>query len=158
MTCTSRLFWALPLVVVVFGCSNSKTPSGVSGKVTYKGEILQGGTITFHRTAQDQVGAYAFAINTDGTYVGTNMPAEEMIVTVETESLNPNRPTQTYAGRGNPADKQTEMMKERGFVKSSPGEGGNYKKIPPQYADKAKSPLKVTLAKGKKEYNFDLQD
>jgi hypothetical protein len=161
MSRTSRVFCSIPLLFAIIGCSNSKTPSGVSGKVTYKGEPVPGGTIAFHRTGENQGGSYPFSLKPDGTYEGTGMPAEEMIVTIDTESINPDKPKQTYSqpGQGgSPSSNYEKMMRERVPEAAVKSDGGKYVKIPPQYADKAKSPLKVTLSKGKNPLNFDLKD
>jgi hypothetical protein len=162
MIFTSRVLCSISLLLAVIGCSNSKTPSGVSGKVTYKGEPVSAGTITFHRTGENQGGAYPFNLKSDGTYEGSGMPAEEMIVTIDTESANPDKPKQTYSQSGqggSPSNEYEKMMREKVPEAAAAAKtDGKYVKIPPQYADKAKSPLKVTLSKGKNPLNFDLKD
>jgi hypothetical protein len=166
MNSPRQVFLSLPLFfVVVFGCGQSRTPSKVSGKVTYKGQTVSAGTISFHRQGKDQSGVYSYPLNSDGTYSGTDMPAEEMVVTVETESANPNQVKQTYApppmagaGKAMGPDEYRKKMKEKGAPVEASGNSGPYVKIPKKYAEKETSPLKATLTKGKNEFNFDLTD
>ena len=159
MTRTSRFVLALPLVLTVaVGCSTSKTPSKVSGKVTYKGEPVGAGTVTFHAK---EGGIYYYPLNSDGSYSGADLPTGEMIVTVDTEAANPNRGGEVYGGKGkegaNPSD-YMKKMKERGMVPEGPIISGKYVKLPEKYRSKETSPLKVNLTKGNNDNNFDLKD
>jgi truncated hemoglobin YjbI len=58
----------------------------VSGKVTYKGQPVPGGTITFHPKEGKAVSAQ---LQEDGTYSADKVPAGDCTVTVETESVRP---------------------------------------------------------------------
>ena len=84
-------------------------------------------------------------------------------MTVETETANPNARKAEYGGKGgqkegaNPSEYE-KKMRDMGKIPSGPSNAGPYKKIPPQYADKAKSPLRVTLKGGSNEYNPELKD
>ncbi len=101
MNSPSRLLLSLMLILALaLGCSKGRTPSKVSGKVTYKGQPVPGGVVSFHRQGEETSGVYSFNLNSEGVYSGTDLPAEEMIVTVDTESLNPNRVKQTYGPPG----------------------------------------------------------
>ncbi len=163
---------------LVLGCgSNKSAPVQLSGKVTYNSTPLTGGVLVFYTDA----GVYRAAINPDGSFVAADLPEGEATVTVDTESLNPNGKTATYdgkdgkgggmvgkykgpgggaAGGGGPAPPKGAGKQE----KSPVGEGspqsdlGQYMKIPRNYADKAKSPLKLTLQSGMPAQNFDLKD
>lgn len=147
---------------VVAGCSQSQTPSSISGKVTYKGQPVPSGTISFHRSGEDQSGVYPFPLKSDGTYEGAGMLAEEMIVTVETESANPKRQTDTYKRPGmkgdNPMAEYDKMMREKGFKTATPTDANLYVLIPKKYADKKSTPLRAPLKRGKNVLNFDLTD
>jgi hypothetical protein len=160
MTSTGRCVLSLPLfVALVSGCSTSPTPAKVSGRVTYKGEMVPAGSVTFHIP---EGGIYTYSLR-DGTFSGTDLPAGEMVVTVETESANPEgRPKEEYKGgkdkaSGDPSD-YMKKMQEMGRMPTGPTNDGPYVKIPPKYADKDTSPLKVNLTVGKNEFTFDLQD
>jgi hypothetical protein len=163
MTTICRLLMTLPLfLALVLGCNkNSTTPSSVSGKITYKGEIVPAGSITFHTP---EGGIFSYSLK-EGTYSGTDLPAVEMIVTIETESANPKGPPkQSYgAAQGRAGADPSDMrakMEEMGKIPASaaPANAGGYVKIPVKYASKDKSPLKVTLTKGKNVNDFDLTD
>jgi hypothetical protein len=167
MNSTMRFILVLPLflVIIIAGCGrSSKTPCSVYGKITYKGQPVTGGTIHFHRTLEQQKGSYGFSITPEGTYSGSSMPAEEYVVTIETESINPKRATPVYMPpMGESKDKMDanyykkkmqEMGKDIGVTEAQ----GTYVKIPSKYSDEKTSPLKVKLENGKNVKDFDLTD
>lgn len=160
MTRTGRLFLALPLlVVVVSGCTDSASPGSVSGKITYKGEVVSSGSLTFHT---EKGGIFTYPLK-DGTYSGSDLPTGEYVVTVESESANPNpsRPKRAEpgaAGKGDPSADYQKKMQEMGKAPSGPANPGPYVKIPAKYAEKKTSPLKVNVTKGKNSNDFDLTD
>jgi len=159
MTRTAPLFLALPLfLAVVSGCNDSATPATVSGKITYKGETVPSGSLTFHT---EQGGIFSYSLK-DGEYFGTDLPAGEYVVTVETESANPNPNLPKMAqpgGKGkDPAADYKKKMEEMGKVPATPGNAGPYVKIPSRYDSKKTSPLKVTVTRGKNTNDFALTD
>ncbi len=146
-----RFHWAGPLVVILIagcGSSNPNAPASITGKVTYKNAPVTAGNIKFH--APD-AGVYPTGINPDGTYSISDIPAGDLVVTIETESVNLKK--QSYGG-GQGKDKQFSPMPEGANVVAQ----GAYVKIPAKYSDKTKSDLKVTLKHGKQEKDFDLTD
>lgn len=164
MTAPNRLLLTLSFFLVIsLGCSpSSKTPTTVSGKVTYKGQPVTGGNIAFHPPAgeatQGASGSYGFALNPDGTYIAVGLPAQEMVVTIDTESLNPNKPKAEYSkGKENPGDEYKKQMMKRGAVPDV-ADTSKYVAIPKKYADKKTSPLKKTLTGGKNTLDFELTD
>jgi hypothetical protein len=83
-----------------------------------------------------------------------------MVVTIETETANPNARKADYAkGKegANPSDYE-KKMREMGKIPSGPSNAGPYVKIPAKYADKSTSDLKRTLTKGDNHLDFDLTD
>jgi hypothetical protein len=153
------LFLALAL-----GCGKGgRNHSQVTGKVTYKGQPVTGGSIAFHRQGEESSGVYSFNLNSEGVYSGTDLPAEEMVVTIDTEALRPGQVQPRYGPPGSKVgggeDPVRKKMKEMGApVGAAPGSEGTYVAIPKKYADKTTSPLKKTLTSGKNEFNFDLTD
>lgn len=162
MISTRRLLLLVPVcLVLAIGCKGSKNPSSqVSGKVTYNGKPVSAGTITFNLK---EGGNYGSSLKADGSYMVTGLPAEEMIVTVETESANPKQPKANYGapgqkGKDAPTDMYNKMMKDKGFGKDAVQESGAYVPIPKKYADKDKSPLRLNLSRGDNKKDFDLTD
>jgi hypothetical protein len=150
------LFVALALPLAA-GCRSSQTPAKVSGRVTYKSESLKGGEIAFH---SDQ-GTYRTSINQDGTYEISDLPAGAQTVTVETESLNPDKKAKIPGGARGAASMNERLAAERkgGFGPPSREEQlARYTKIPAKYAKVDTSDLKITLEKGKQTQNFELKD
>ena len=159
------------LLVLVFACSSRTNQSSVSGTVMYNGQPVTGGTIHFHSIKPDdgKPGAdFHRVINPDGTYEITDLPAEEMMVAVETESINP-------AGGTGGMD-ETKMKGKTGYTKPGvimgpdmlkmmknnnvPQTGqvwGTYVKIPKKYMNAETSGLRVTLKKGKNNYDPQLE-
>jgi hypothetical protein len=147
--------------VVVAGCNDSGTPASVSGKITYKGEDVPTGSITFFVVSDTEHGSFPYPIR-DAKYSGTDLPTGEYVVTIETESANPNpnRPkmNEPGAGKKDPTAEYQQRMQEAGAAPSGPANVGPYVKIPLKYAQKKTSPLKLTLTKGKNAGDFDLTD
>jgi hypothetical protein len=165
-----RLLLFAPLLagLLLIGCKSSSTPARVEGKVTYKGTPVTGGTITFHPVGGEVSGNYQCIIKGDATYYQEQMPSGEMIVTVETETINPNpkdRPkdAQMMGAQDKMMGADPKMMlnkmKEMGKAPADAGQTtGSYVPIPLKYADVKTSTLKTTLNKGKNSYSPDLQD
>jgi hypothetical protein len=151
------LYLALSLGLVA-GCSSGKNPEAparVSGVVTYQGKPLPGGMIAFHPAGK---APYSSAIGADGTYEVVDLPAGEMAVTVETESVNPDRKSQTYGGAIGERMK-AERLKAEGKAGTMPQQPtGRYRKIPSQYANAKTSPLTLTLEAGRQVKPIELKD
>lgn len=156
---------------LTLGCGSKKSaPAQLSGTVTYKGAAVTGGILAFH----SDVGAYTAVINADGTYTVTDLPEGEVVVTVDTENLNPERKIPEYneksggavgAKYGKSAQPAAPSQGGKTKQETSPvpegapkTEVGQYVKIPLTYSDKTKSSLKVTLQAGKQQHNFELKD
>jgi hypothetical protein len=145
-----RLIAALPvLLLVAWGCGSKSTTSEVTGKVTYQNTPVPGGQITFYPAKGVPM---SVGIDPDGSYTITDLEPGEVTVTVSTESLNPDKKTPEYGGRG------------RGGASPPPpnmaggGGGGKYVKIPDKYAKQETSGLKTTVTKGKNKYDVPLTD
>jgi hypothetical protein len=152
MLSTGRLLLVLPLFLVLMsGCrkGNPNTPASLSGTVKYKGQLVKGGTLALYSKKGGAVNS--ITIRPDGTYSGTDLPEGEMEVTIETESLNPNKE------KPEGYDKGMKMSPKPEGAGSDPGKG-EYVKIPPKYADKTTSKLTVTLKSGENTQDFNLTD
>jgi hypothetical protein len=162
----SRYFCLIPCLVIVsaFGCGsrvNPQAPAYISGSVTYKGKPVTGGTVQF--VTQEGV-AVSGGIDADGTYAVSDVPMGELIVVVETESINPDHKAST----GKDADRRTKMMGDRppppgqGPGPGAKGGGGTageqkYIKIPDQYTKAKTSPLTFTAKAGRQVHTIELQ-
>src|SRR5262245_7735113 len=84
-TTLSLLLFALPAAA-----DDKKDKAGksgnVEGKITYNGNPLKGGTISFHNADGTMVTA---KIKTDGTFRLADVPVGKARVTIETESAKP---------------------------------------------------------------------
>jgi hypothetical protein len=151
MKLAGRIVLFLSIVLVVTpACStnNPNAPAEVSGKVTYNGQPVGGGTITFYMKGG---GANSGPLHPDGTYEISDIPTGEATVTVETESANPGHKQEKY--KGGKGQQMSPMPK--GF---EGGHRGTYVKIPSQYTDVKKTPLTTSLQRGKQVRDFDLKD
>lgn len=166
----------LPLL----GCGGSSTPAAVQGKVTLDGAPVTGGSISFHSATGDYTGPIA----ADGTYSIGDIPAGEMTVTVETESINPDKKAPpvygsrtagggTPGGGGGSPKPGSGGGPPMGAAKGPDGkpyqaegspkpegapvaEKGTYVKIDAKYNDKDKSGIKKTLNAGKQTIDIEL--
>jgi len=145
---------AILLLLLAFGigCSSGRNPNApatVSGKITYKGQLVKGGTIAF--IAKEAKGAYTSGIRSDGTYHITDLPVGAMEVTIETESVNPNLKKKSYGKKGAPSPMPS-SVKEKGT------DPADFVQIPPRYGDRTNSKLTATLVAGTQTKDFDLTD
>ena len=115
MRIPARLSGATLLLVaagaLVLGCKseNPNAPGRVSGKVTYNGQPVTGGTVTFH--SKKDGAKIPVSISSDGRYSAFDIPDGEMDVTVETESLNPDREAAAATtGEELPVDRSTRCV------------------------------------------------
>jgi hypothetical protein len=154
MTTKARLFLVLPLLLVlVVGCTSTKAnPVKVSGKVTYKGAPVPGGTIQF---TKEGGGFASCPLSKDGSYSASDLPVGEYAVAVETESAN----TGAHPAVGSYGKGKGGMSPGPGGAPPAPPSAGDYVKIPAKYKKKETSGLKVSLAAGDNpDKNFDLAD
>jgi hypothetical protein len=154
----------LLLLGLVAGCrSSSQTPGRITGRVTYNGQPVKAGNITFH---SEDKGSYNSSLSLDGSYEVTDLPTGPMIVTVENANFNPDKKIPAYPGKGGKG-KGAAMDAERMAAEVRPGAGGpmtkeemaaRYVKIPAKYADPKKSDLTITITNGKQSKDFELTD
>jgi hypothetical protein len=152
MTARARLLLVLPLLfaIVAIGCGGKgrSNTAIIEGTITYKGTKLGGGNITYNPVSG--AGAYQVAIGNDGTYMVTEVPPGDAVVTVETESVKRAAEKPAYGGKGD--------MKMSPAPKGYEPKVGTYVEIPAKYADKEKSGLKYTVQSGKQTKNWELTD
>lgn len=157
--CRYKLTGILPLAALVagLGCgqtSNPIAPARISGKISYKGQPIKAGVMNFYTP---EGVAYSAQISKDGTYSATDIPAGELVVTVETESLSP--------ARKGGAEAALRQKMSASMVQQRPGGTGGgtaepepYIKIPNKYANPKTSPLTVTTKPGRQVHDIDLTD
>jgi len=166
---------ALVLLFGVIGCSRS---GKVTGKVTYDGQTLPVGTITFH---PEQQGKQPVVVEiTDGKYTAEKLAPGTYTITVSTiaqrktlDALkkgggNALDPT-SVGGKtgGSPVNVKEKQKDKKGF--SMPGtediERGKKEMleklegmidVPAKYADKDKSGQTVEIKSGSQEHDIDL--
>ena len=147
--------------VALLGCSkkNSSSAARVSGSLTYNGQPIKGGVMYFH----DSEGkAYAAKISPDGTYSASDIPVGELIVTVDTDPLNPGRANAPKGPTAEARMKMDQSMSRRPDAPSGgtppPSPADLYIKIPAKYANAKTSPLTVTLDSGRNVKDINLTD
>jgi hypothetical protein len=135
----------LGMIPATAGCGASK--GSVSGSVSYKGEKLKGGTVTFVNEKKENVGVST--IEENGTYSIPKIPAGDYTVCVETESLKPPNPAvlmnKPPAGAQRPAGTPDWEARAK-----------RYMLIPPTYNNPEQSTLKIKVTGGKQEYDIPL--
>ena len=133
------------LFIGIIGCGGG--PSTVSGKVTYKGAPVTGGTITLNFDGKPQAPG---SIDSNGNYAIQTTTTGKATLTIETESLKSRGPTM-------PA--MLPEMKDKGVAPMPKGGGGpEYMKIPSKYADVKTSGLSMEVKSGSNPKNWELVD
>ncbi len=157
------------ILTLASGCGEGKlSRSKISGVVTYKSAPVKGGNMTL---SNDIGGTYTTSIQEDGTYSISDVPTGNYSVTIETDSLNPEK----KAAKGATGDKggarekmQSDYMKAMGKGSGGSGEPGTgpskeelakrYTKIPAKYSNKALAGLQVDVVLGVTLKDFVLVD
>jgi hypothetical protein len=155
MTRVRVLFGAsLIFAVAAFGCAkNPHAPAKVSGSVSYKGNPVKGGTIQFYGS---DGAAYSCQISPDATYSVTDIPEGELVVTVETESINPARKA---AVGGKDYERRMSTMQPPPPDRAPPPASqlqGFYVKIPEKYGNSKTSPVTVVIKSGRQVRDIEL--
>jgi hypothetical protein len=119
---------------VVAGCSKGPRTGEVYGKVTFKGQPVREGTVTFLNPTEG--GAAEAQINTDGTYAVKNVVVGEYLVVI----TPPIHIVDTDPGKSPPAPVE----------KPAPN-------IPQKYRQQGSTTLKAVVTQGKNEHNFDMK-
>ena len=158
-------------LALILGCS-AGSKAKVSGVVTSKNAPIKGGNLTM---SSESGGSYSAIIQPDGTYSISDVAAGNYTVTIETETLNPNKPApkSTAGDKGGEREKmQDEYMKAMGKGggenKSGAGDSGTgaskedlakiYTKIPTKYASKVTSGIQVDVGSGATVKDIPLAD
>ncbi len=102
----------------------------ISGKVTYQGAPVTGGTLTLY---DDKGSPYPVGIKADGTFNVSDVPIGQMGVGIDTGSAAP--PASSAGG----------------------GQAAPHVDIPPQYKNPQSSGLTWDIKAGKNTKNFDLK-
>lgn len=153
----------LPLGLMAAGCGSSQ--GTVSGKVTYKGAIVKGGTV---RIVPDKGSPATGDIQEDGTYKIQHVPTGPAKVSVETDSMKPNKQVSAQAQGaaamyknmpkpppGEPGSDSNQGNAVAGFREQ--GDEKRYVEIPARYNDSNKSGLTLTVKGGSNPFDIELK-
>lgn len=152
----------LPLLFgVIAGCSDPNKQGNVTGKITYSSKPVTGGVITLNPEKEGQ--SFTTSIDADGAYKILDAVPGTYVVTIETESINPDRPKRTYgppggAAAGGAAGGAPAPANSLPGGAAAAGAQGKYVKIPAKYADPKTSDLKITVPAGGMNKDFALTD
>jgi len=130
----------LPLLALLTGCGPELGKVSVNGTVSYKNELLKGGRLKLFNGKNELVGAAT--VTPEGTFIATDLPKEELKVTVETAAANSLAHMQSAAPPGTP-------------VIASQGAGGI--PVPPKYQKPETTDLKVDAASGSQQVELKME-
>jgi hypothetical protein len=139
----------------IVGCSsnNPNAAGSVSGRLSYNGTPIKGGSMVFHTK---DGGSYPASIKDDGTYFANDIPEGEFVVTIDTEGINPAKK----------AGKSGKDYEKRMAVGQQPPPSGMaapdlsqyYIKIPEKYNNPRTSTVTITVKAGRNVHDIDLKD
>ncbi|HMF17250.1 MAG TPA: hypothetical protein VKE98_08595 [Gemmataceae bacterium] len=145
-----RFFLTTGLALVFFcanGCSSTK--NSFTGKVTYKGQPVPGGSIVLHPKEGTQT--YTGSIRPDGTFTVTDAALGTMVVTINNKWLKTEGTGVVNPPQGtDPKVLEKMMPKQQGAPQYVP--------IPEKYADPKTSPLIWEIKARNESKEFDLMD
>jgi hypothetical protein len=152
------LFLGLGMVAAA-GCGPSFAK--VTGKVTYQGNPLKGGTVTFIPVGEGKT--FSTLIQEDGTYTMDHVETGKYKVCVETTSVKPDPSNPTGSTMVDPRIKNVPPPGAKlpeGYVLANPGGAAErakrYVPIPPQYGDPQKTTLTVEVKGGSFPHDIPL--
>ena len=141
----------LALTLAGAGCSSSGT---VTGKVTYKGEPLAGGTVLFVSEGRGSVSAQ---IGRDGAYTAEKVPTGTVQIAVETQSVKGSEPAPQATRQMPPAGLELPKAAENSPIYKSRAGARRYTEIPKKYSDPKTSGLTCTVSGGNQKYDIPLE-
>jgi hypothetical protein len=147
------------LALLGAGCGSGT--GTVAGKVYYKDQIVPGGTVVFTNT--DGKGSRTSRIGADGSYKIEDMPAGNVKIAIETESIKPAAPSGQAPGRGAPnmpmppADKIPAGVDPSKYYSRGGDSGEKYVQIPGDYSDPNTSGETYVVKKGPQEHDLRLK-
>lgn len=158
-------------LVAAVGCGPSK--GSLTGKVTYQGNNLKGGSVSLIPVGEGQT--YSTMINEDGTYSFDEVLSGKYKVCVETQSLKSGGGAMAgpmYGGKAASGAKDKSKIKNdlpagavpptEGYKVAEAFGGGNaeaakrYVAIPPEYANTDTTPLTVEVKGGPQTHDIPL--
>jgi hypothetical protein len=144
-----RLLTALTFLSVLgaAGCGSSSSGT-VTGKVTYKGAAVPGGTVSFFGADNWTGSAH---LGEDGSYSIANVPAGTVRISVETMTARPPKPPP-----GAMPKPPTDAPVPKGSMYDPAAQAKRYVPIPPRYADKDQSGLTYDVKPGKQVHDIKL--
>ena len=144
---------AILVLSVLSACGPSRPQTApVTGKVTFRGNPLPEGTITFYpeigRSATGRIGP-------DGTYVLTTFDeGDGALVGKHTVTIEAVR----FAQRQQPKSLEEEIAMARSGKKEDPAAAKPQRLVPQKYAEKSTSGLSAEVSSGKNSIDFDLSE
>lgn len=140
--CRMGSYLLLPLLVIVVGCQGNQ--GTVSGKITYNGQPLPEGIVTFHTTDGK---ARPTNIQEDGSYTAPDVPTGPATISVQTSA--PSRPAGKAAAAPAGGDQSgAEGMRTRKVASVA---------IPAKFADPKTSGLTYTVTSGSQTHDIELK-
>jgi hypothetical protein len=140
---SARVGVLLLLILANSGCAGGPVAAKVSGTVTYRGEPLPAGKVSFYGP-NDQVASAL--ISEDGNYEAANVPLGAVKVAVSTPLPPPPEIEK--------AAKEGKRRFGKGNLIQAPQRTVS---IPPKYSDPGKSALSVTVIEGTHVFNIELK-
>ena len=141
------------LLLVSAGCGSSF--GRVSGKIMYKNDSLHGGTVTFQGLGE-KGWAKTSSIAEDGSYSIDDVPKGPAQISVETQTVKPNRVGQAMAARMTRGkDIPPEVLKSSPFGQAM--QADKYVAIPPKYSKAETSSLNYEVKAGKQRHDIHLE-
>ena len=135
------------VLLATLGCGGSQ--GKVSGTVTYKGQPLKGGKVSFVTSAGDKKAAVADCeIDESGKYSVSRLPPGEYKICVETESFKPNE-QQLMMAKTRPKDAKGGVDIEARAKRYTP--------IPAEYGNPDTTPEKIQVKSGSQTRDIEIK-
>jgi len=149
-----RILLVAIAVLSLAGCGSKGGKGALSGKVTYKGQPVNGASLVL-LPASGQGSEAIIPVRQDGTFSTTGIPPGEYKVIVKPAESSSQLPSAAEL-KNMPADKKAKA--EENLKRMQEGQAKPTIPFPDKYKSHISTDLKLTVGKGEQTENLELKD
>lgn len=149
-----RILFVAITVLSLVGCGSKAGKGALSGKVTYKGQPVNGASLLL-LPASGEGAETLIPVGQDGTFSTTGVPPGEYKVIVKPAESSSRLPSAAEL-KNMPADKKAKA--EENLKRMQEGQGKPTIPFPDKYKSHLSTDLKLTVGKGGQNSNLELKD
>jgi hypothetical protein len=139
------------VALLLIGCGSKRKSGAVSGKVTYKGQPVNGAALLLYPSSGDTSNPITIPVTQEGVFSITDVPPGEYKIVVQGTAGAQQAPP--MAMKNVPPEKKAEMEAKLAKM-NTPATI----RFPDKYKDLRTTDLKCTVTESKQDQNLELKD